>query len=154
MLKDYESLCGIPDNKLPGPKEEIQKYLTMSREELKGLNIEDCAEISCRLAQYSIYVQRLMNIERGILKWAEHKILEAVSVESQQYDKFIKHEVKVRLIAKENSHVQRLLDLINYATQTSTRLEYFAGDIKELFHVIIELQRAKTNVMRINNESR
>lgn len=154
MLKDYESLCGIPDNKLPGPKEEIQNYLTMPRAEMKGLNIEDCAEISYRLAQYSLYVQRLMNVEKGILKWAEHKLLEAVSSESQQYDKYIKHEVKVRLIAKENGHVKQLLDLINYATQTCTRLEYFAGDIKELSHVVTELQRAKTNVMRTNYEPR
>lgn len=142
-LDDYEKEAGLPEPIKPGEEEELQVYFSMSRDEIESLSSKNCAAIAFRLAQYSLYIQRLYNRETSRLSWAKATLSEAISVDLKQYDKFTKHEIKVAQIAKENEFVGKIQSIINYAQQRVDRLYFLSSNIKYLSEVMISNQRVK-----------
>ena len=148
-LDDYEKSSGMPELKAPGSETEMQKYFTMSRDELEALSSRDCAEISFRLAQFSFYIQRLCNRETSRANWATTTLNESVAQELNQFSQYTKFDIKVSLIAKENEYVKKLQSIIKYANQRMDRLSFLSNNIKYLSEVMTANQRAK--ILERNN---
>ena len=75
-LDDYEGGLTLPPAVPPGTEEELNEYLNMDRSVLKSLDRADCSEICYRLAQYSLYIQRISNKEQSRVTWADAVIQE------------------------------------------------------------------------------
>jgi hypothetical protein len=142
-LNLYESQIGLPANTPPGSTEELQSYLDMSRESLDKLAATDCSTIAYRLTRFALYLQRLYNLEVARNTWANTVLNQLAANKLSDYDKFYKHEMKIALMAKEDESIQKLLDIIRYATQRMNRLEEISNNLKYLSNVLFNLQRAK-----------
>jgi hypothetical protein len=56
ILDEYEKSIGLPVYQSEVlPETELNQYLTMSRDALEKLTIEDCGQISYRLSQFSFH---------------------------------------------------------------------------------------------------
>jgi len=127
---------------------EIQTIMSLDLKQLELLSVETCANYSYILSQYALYIQKVYNNESSKLKWINNKILDLVCDKLNDYDQYTKYEIKLRLIAKENEIVARLLKLQNLTEQKLDRINFIASNINILADKMVEIKRAKTNYNR------
>ena len=148
VLDEYEKQNGLPKIQPPGNEEELDKYLTMNRDIVEKLTVEQCGDIAYRLKQYAFYMQRLHNRENARLAWSSTQLNKKVSEEIHKYDKFMKYPNKVACIARDNDDAKKLYDIYAYAKQRVRRLTYLSNSIKDMGDTLLSLQRIKISIMR------
>ena len=138
VLDDFEKKLGLPKNIVPGSEEELQGYLTMDRTEIEAYSSDELRSISIRLAQYSIYIQRVVNRCKAIFAWSSSEFYKITANDMLQFngDKFLPKETKLALVAKKNLSARELEDINLYAQQTIDRLNELASGIKNLSYII------------------
>lgn len=143
ILDEYENSVGLQtyQNNL-FDSNEINSYLSMNRDELEKLGPEDCAQISYRLCQFSFHIQRTINRELARLNWAEENIKETIADEINTYKGYGYVEKSLQAI-KHNDKATALNKIKTYAKQRSDRLQYLAGNIKNLSDILLSIQRTK-----------
>jgi hypothetical protein len=143
ILDEYENSMGLPSYKEDGmPSDELNTYLTMSRDVIEKLTPEDCAQIAYRLGQYSFHIQRTVNRELARYNWAEEVIKETIADELNNYKGYGYIEKSTQAI-KHNDKSRALNKVKNYAKQRSDRLSYLANNIKNLSDIILSIQKTK-----------
>lgn len=146
ILDDYEKSIALPEyvQTYGVSEQEMNTYLTMSRDEIEKLSPEDCAQISYRLGQFSFHVQRTINREIARQNWAEESIKETIADEINNYKGYGYIEKSLQAI-KHNDKAQALSNIKKYAKQRSDRLSYIANSIKNLSDIMLSIQRAKVS---------
>jgi len=146
ILDEYEKSIALPEyTQTYGVSEqEINNYLTMSRDEIEKLSPEDCAQISYRLAQFAFHVQRTINREIARQNWADESIKETIADEINNYKGYGYIEKSLQAI-KHNEKAQSLNNIKKFAKQRSDRLSYIANSLKNLSDIMLSIQRAKVN---------
>lgn len=143
ILDEYESSIGIPKySQSILPESELNQYLTMNRDELEKLCPEDCGQISYRLAQFSLFLQRTINREIARLNWAEENIKITIADEINTYKGYGYLEKSNQAI-KHNEKAGSLNKIKIYAKQRVDRLSYMANSIKNLSDILIAIQKIK-----------
>lgn len=140
LLDDYEKSLGLPRyvaNNLP--EEELQKYISMQRNEIEKLTKDDCAEIIVRLTQFAFHVQRSLNREISRFNWADDYIKEIIADELNNYKGYGYNEKSIQAI-KHNDKASSLNNIRRYAKQRVDRLSYLANCIKNLSEAIQNIQ--------------
>ncbi len=144
MLDDYEQGMGLGKPEPACTEEQLAYYFRMDRTNIEGLSIQDCDEIMVKLAQTSLYLRRMYNIESSRARWAESSINNYVCDKLKevggQYDKF---HIKVALIAKTDNYLSFLLKIDNYAHQRMARLYGLSGDVDNLKFTFLEVKKSK-----------
>jgi hypothetical protein len=143
ILDEYENSIGM--NKYISdvlPEAELSEYLTMSRDALEKLTIEDCGQIAYRLGQFAFHIQRTLNRESARFNWSEETIKETIADEINNYKGYGYIEKSAQAI-KHNEKAQAINKIKKYAKQRLDRLTYLASSIKNLSDILISIQRAK-----------
>lgn len=145
ILDEYEKTIGLPIYKENGLDEnELEQYLTMSRNELEKFHPEDCGQIAYRLGQYSFHIQRTSNRETARHNWADETIKEIIADEINNYKGYGYVEKSLQAI-KHNDRANKLNKIKKYAKQRIDRLSYLASNIKNLSDILLSIQRIKVN---------
>jgi hypothetical protein len=143
ILDEYEQSIGLSLYKNDAlPEDELNNYLTMTRDALEKLNPEDCAQISYRLGQFSFHIQRTLNRELARYNWADEQIKETVADEINNY-KGYGYAEKAGQAIKHNDRAQSLNNIKKFAKQRSDRLSYLANGLKNLSDILLSIQRNK-----------
>lgn len=143
ILDEYETGLGLPNySQSIFSQEELNEYLTMTRDTIEKLNPEDCAQISYRLTQFAFHIQRTLNRELARYNWAEESIKETIADELNNYKGYGYVEKSIQAI-KHNDKASSLNKIKKYAKQRSDRLAYIAASIKNLSDVILSIQKTK-----------
>lgn len=145
LLDQYENSVGLAKyNPLALSEEELNKYLTMNRDELEKLTPEDCGQISYRLAQFSFHIQRTINREIARYNWADETTKELIADEINNYKGYGYIEKSYQAI-KHNDKALAVNKIKKYAKQRTDRLSYLANGIKNLSDILISIQRIKVS---------
>lgn len=143
ILDEYETSIGLSAYKNDAlPSVELQHYLTMNRDDLEKLSPEDCAQISYRLCQFAFHVQRTLNRELARHNWADESIKDTIADEINNYKGYGYAEKSLQAI-KHNDKASSLNKIKKYAKQRSDRLQYLAGNIKNLSDILLSIQKSK-----------
>lgn len=143
VLDEYEKTIGFEKYKSDlFPEAELQQYLVMNRDDLERLTPEDCAQIAYRLGQFSFHVQRTLNREIARLNWSEETIKDVIADEVNNYKGYGYIEKSLQAI-KNNDKASSLNKIKKYAKQRSDRLQYLAGNIKNLSDILLSIQKIK-----------
>ena len=141
-LDEYETKVGLSGfSETHEHESEVKKYMSMSREQMERLSLEDCAQAAILLAGFSFHLQRCFNRETARAKWAGNKIKSLISGKEAQYRG--SWDSQYAQAVNENSHTKDLLRLKNYAEQRAERLTYLATSVKNVGDLVVNLQRAK-----------
>jgi len=140
-LNEYELSLGLPKYVERALSEEVTDYLSMSRERMEKLSIEDSAEIAVMLGSLSFHIQRAYNREIARTSWASAHLKDKVCGRETQYggswdSQFIQ-------AANGDDYTKKVLALKNYAQQRADRLHFLATSLKSVSDLYINLQRAK-----------
>lgn len=144
ILDEYESSISLPKyaNQYGVSEQEINQYLSMSRDEIEKLTPEDCAQIAYRLAQFAFHIQRTLNREIARLNWSEETIKETIADEINNYKGYGFIEKSLQAI-KHNEKASSLNNIKKYAKQRIDRLSYISNGLKNLSDIIMSIQRTK-----------
>jgi len=124
------------------PETELNEYLTMPRNSLEKMTVDDCGQIAYRLGQFAFHLQRTINRENARINWAEGTIKEVIADEINNY-KGYGYVEKSNQAIKHNDKASMLNKIKKYAQQRSDRLTYLASSIKNLSDILISVQKAK-----------
>jgi hypothetical protein len=144
ILDEYEKSIGLGtySDIHNFTEEELNSYFSMSRDIIEKLTPEDCAQISLRLAQYALFLQRTINREIARHNWAEESIKESIADEINNYKGYGYIEKSLQAI-KHNDKASGLNRIKKYAKQRMDRLSYLANNIKNLSDIILAVQKTK-----------
>ena len=143
LLDEYEKSIHVPSNLPPGMETELQQYLSMDKVAIESLDRESSLAISIRLAQYAIFVRRCVNKEKGRIRWANDEITKMSAKQYNQFDPYIRYEVRLAMICGQDTAAQELQSIITYAQQRVDRLDELASDIKNLGYIFSLLYKNK-----------
>lgn len=143
ILDEYETSIGMPKY-IPDsmPELELNNYLTMSRDSLEKLTVEDCGQIAYRLGQFAFHIQRTINRETARFNWAEETIKEIIADDINNYKGYGYIEKSSQAI-KHNDKASSLQKIKKYAKQRSDRLTYIATSVKNLSDILLSIIRLK-----------
>ncbi len=141
ILKDYESSAGIPKN-FKINTEKVMEYLQMERDELKTLDLEDCAEISFALSQCAFYVQKQFNEEKAKLNWCDSNINALIAAKVGEYKGYSFEERKLKAIS-DNDVCLKLNRIKVNAKLRVDRLDGLSAQIQFMSKSINDLKFAK-----------
>lgn len=143
ILDEYESSIGLSQyNSNILPEHELSQYLTMSRDVLEKLTVDDCGQIAYRLGQFSFHVQRTLNREIARINWAEETLKETIADDINNYKGYGYIEKSAQAI-KHNDKAAALNKIKKYAKQRADRLTYLATSMKNLSDILISIQKSK-----------
>lgn len=143
ILDEYEAGIGLPAYSAQFlPESELNEYLTMDRNHIEKLTPEDCGQISYRLAQFALHVQRTINRENARFNWADETLKESIADDINNYKGYGYLEKSSQAI-KHNDKANALNKIKKYAKQRSDRLSYIASSIKNLSDILLSIQKMK-----------
>lgn len=141
IVDDFELKIGLQPNILPGDPEEFKKYLVMDVTQIEKLDSKDCANISYRLGQFSLYIQRSLNKEKAISRILTHKINKMISRNINQYSGAWNMQ-RAAAIA-DNDAAATLSDQLVESEIKQDSLEYVSSGLKELANQMKNIQFSK-----------
>lgn len=144
IIQEYIDRLGIPNQ---NPNSQLAKsYLSMSRDEMKGLTKDECLTRSYILTQLSMHVQLQLNREQARYGWADSQLAAMTC-----YDNFVGtrwtslEERKLRLI-KEDEAAKKLNNIKTYAKVRADHLNFIASSIKSISDILKELSKTRGNI--------
>lgn len=141
-LDQYEKGI-IFDNNNPDVESELEQYFKMSISELGQVDGQQAAVIAVKLVQYGHYIQRLINKESGVIRWCDAVINKFCVNRWTNFSDFIKSDIKIGLIIKDDEAMQMVSKIKNHAIQRKERLNQIPENIKYLSSAMIEISRSK-----------
>lgn len=142
LLDQYESKVGLPTLQEAKLTDEVQGYLSLTRDEMDKLSPEDCAEIGTRLEQAAFHIQRFLNKEVGHVTWAKDALRLHIADRLSNYrGSFTQQEAQA---IKEDGYATKLNGVVTYAQQRADRLAYLSTSLTRLADRMYHLQQSKS----------
>ena len=141
ILDEYELSIGLSKFTEKSIDDEAKKYLSMDRNQIEKLSIQECGEAALMLGGLSFHIQRCFNREMSRVNWADSLLKKTIAGEELQYRG--SWESQYNQAVKNNDYANDLLKLKNYAKQRADRLTYLASSAKNMSDLYKNLQMAK-----------
>jgi len=141
LLNQFENNIGLPRNIRPGNPEELEKYLSMDANILDKLDMKECANISYRLVQYSLYMQRCLNAEKSTSKMLIKKIDGIIAPVINNYKGAWNMQRAAAI--EDNDAAKTLNSALSESEARQERLEFVATGFKNLADHMRNLQFSK-----------
>lgn len=122
---------------------EIDKAMSMTDAQLRGMSGEDCAIYGYKLQQFSLYIQKEQNRFKNISRWAKHNMDIVVSKEMSNYSDYASYETKVNIIKNENSYAKALNKIYLTSLSKADELDFIATRVNGMGQTLKDLQYAK-----------
>ena len=143
VLDEYEGKLGIGNYSEDFHDQSVKKYMSMPRQQMEKITVEECAEAALLLGGFSFYLQRSYNREVARVNWATSNLKKMISGREQQYSG--SWDSQYYQAVKEDGYATKLDNIKTYAQQRADRLTYLATSVKNLSDLYINLQRSKIN---------
>lgn len=141
VLDQYESEIGLPSNIVPGSKDEFQTYLVMNITDLEKLDYKECANISYRIIQFSIYIQRCLNREKAKGKILIKKINKIIAPKINQYKG--SWDLQRCAAVEDDTAASALNSELSESEARQERMEFVATGFKNLADQLKTIQFSK-----------
>lgn len=141
FLVKYAEEKGIFENKKLNI-EEVKGYLQMDRNELRALSAEDCGEISYIVCQLALEIQREVNKQTAMEKWADAQINKAIADTITNY-KIYNYDGQKQAAIKDNEYARKCLEVKMNAAIRVTDLQDMAKEIKNLGSILLDIRYTK-----------
>lgn len=144
ILDEYEVSLGLAKfNEDFGNAQEAQKYLSLSRDQIEKMGIDECAEAAYILGSLAFHISRSINREQSRLNWAKSSIREIICTKAHSYNGAWSNQDMQAIL--DNDVSRKLNDICKYCQQRIDRLNYLSSSIKNISDLFINLQRAKVS---------
>jgi len=142
-LNDYERSLGLLHTNNVD-EAEINGYFNMNRDDIEKLSAFDAIGIALRLNQLAFFMQRNHNAEQSRLAWTTNEINSYCCDKLDQFsNSYYNYETKVGILSKQDSYLEKLVQIKNYAQLRVQRLEYLSSGINNLAATFSSVSKLK-----------
>lgn len=141
LLDEYEGKNGLPQYVEKNNDDNIKKYLSISREQMEAMSIEDCANAALILGGFSFYLQRTVNRESARVTWAENMLKKIIAGKENNFRG--SWDSQFQQAVNNDDYAKQLLKLKQYAQSRIDRLNYLSNSIRNMSDLFVNLQKAK-----------
>lgn len=141
VLDEYESKLGLGQYSPDFHDESVKRYMSMPRQQMEKLTIDECAEAALLLGGFSFYLQRSYNREVARVNWATANLKKMIAGREGQYSG--SWDSQYFQAIKGDDYASKLDAIKVYAQQRADRLTYLSSSLKNLSDLFVNLQRAK-----------
>lgn len=141
VLDEYESNLGLGSYAGDFHDQSVKQYMSMPRQQMEKLTVDECAEAALLLGGFSFYLQRSYNREIARVNWASSNLKRMMSGRELQYKG--SWDSQYYQAIREDGYALKLESIKTYAQQRADRLTYLASSVKNLSDLFVNLQRAK-----------
>lgn len=141
LLDEYEGKNGLPQYVEKNNDDNIKKYLSISREQMEAMSIEDCANAALILGGFSFYLQRTVNRESARVSWAENMLKKIIAGKENNFRG--SWDSQFQQAVNNDDYAKQLLKLKQYAQSRIDRLNYLSNSIRNMSDLFVNLQKAK-----------
>lgn len=139
----YESYHKVPQLKNEQILTEVEKILNLGPDEVRKLTSNDCFSYSVAVAQFSYYIQKLINTEESRHTTLEHKISHMISSRLLQQNAYDARER--RLLAIEESPQAKQMELARATTRARIQRLQYTGQRLDLLANMLKNGVRRTN---------
>jgi len=107
-------------------------YLSMSEDELAKLTPEELCLAEIKLNVYSLTIQKYTNTATAIKNWAERCLNMVVAQEYNNFDKFVKYEVRRDSVIINNDYARRLSEVASEQSLIVDEMAYLSQSIHHI----------------------
>jgi hypothetical protein len=143
VLDEYESTLGLVSYAGDFHDQSVKQYMSMPRQQMEKITVDECAEAALLLGGFSFYLQRSYNREIARVNWASSNLKRMMSGREAQYKG--SWDSQYYQAVREDGYACKLESIKTYAQQRADRLTYLASSVKNLSDLFVNLQRAKIN---------
>lgn len=144
ILDEYENRVGLSKYEEEFHNSSLaQYYMTLSRDQVEKMSIQDCAEAAYILGSLAFHISRSINREQSRLNWAKSTIKEIICAKAHSYNGAWSNQDMQAIL--DNDVSRKLNEIAKYCQQRIDRLSYLSTSIKNISDLFINLQRAKVN---------
>ena len=143
VLDEYESSLGLVSYAGDFHDQSVKQYMSMPRQQMEKITVDECAEAALLLGGFSFYLQRSYNREIARVNWASSNLKRMMSGREAQYKGA--WDSQYYQAVREDGYACKLESIKTYAQQRADRLTYLASSVKNLSDLFVNLQRAKIN---------
>ncbi len=129
ILEEYKDAKNIS---FPELNKDVSKYFTMDRDYIEALSREELYSIAVELNQFALYIQQLENREKARITFCNSTINSVAAQHWNSYSDYLKYDLKINLIAKENSTLDKAIRIRNNAQVRVDELSGIADSIRSL----------------------
>jgi hypothetical protein len=140
LTKYAEERCIFENKKLN--IEEVKGYLQMDIDELRKLSAEDCGEISYIVCQLALEIQREVNKQGSMEKWADAQINKTIADTISNY-KIYNYEGQKQAAIKDNEYARKCSEVKVNAGIRITDLQSMAYEVKNLGSILLDIRQTK-----------
>lgn len=119
------------------------EYLELTRDSVKKMAPEECAEIAVDLSSYAIYVQRELSREISYLHWVESKINAAVAPYLNEVQGYMSFDQRKMVCILQDEYTKQLEDLRVTLQVKVDALSQLPFQINQLVKTLMEVQNNK-----------
>ena len=141
VLDEYESTLGLVSYAGDFHDQSVKQYMSMPRQQMEKITVDECAEAALLLGGFSFYLQRSYNREVARVNWASSNLKRMMSGREAQYKG--SWDSQYYQAIREDGYACKLESIKTYAQQRADRLTYLASSVKNLSDLFVNLQRAK-----------
>jgi hypothetical protein len=141
VLDEYEGSLGLPSYTADFHDPSVREYLSMPREQMEKLTVEECAEAALLLGGFSFYLQRSYNREVARVNWCASSIKTMISGRESQYSG--SWDSQYQQAVREDSYASKMNRIKVYAQQRADRITYLANSVRNFSDLFVNLQKAK-----------
>jgi hypothetical protein len=144
-MQKFESNIGL--YKFPAQIQECEQ-LTLTGEDIKMFTAEQCDEAAMDLANYSMYIQRVFNKEKSIVRWLEAKINLTIASELNSYEGYYSHEQRRYVAIVNNSYAKELEEFRINSQMKVDMLDGLNYQINQQCKVLLEAKYTKKQIQK------
>jgi hypothetical protein len=139
QITEYEQRKGVLAIQ---PRNDVEEYLNMSRDQMRKLSADECGEAGAILGLYALHLQTVYNKELAKVNWTNDNIRRIIAAQVKQYS--AKSADERRLLAiRENDYAKRLDELRTWAQMVVDRLAYQSARVEFIARAYLALQQSK-----------
>lgn len=145
-LFDFQDSCGLPTNRLPCPRDEIEGYLTLTKSKIDALSVDECHLICIRLAQYELFLQRSINAEKNRMNFLKAEIMKTIARKISNYAG--SWDMQKQAAIDDNEYASEAQSIFLTVEGRHNSLQNITFSIKHLIEQINNVRFTKYNIQR------
>lgn len=122
----------------------VEDLLGLGYDDLLSLTSQQCLAHAFKISGYALYIRSQLNENQARLNWCEDYLNRILAKEWDQYDPYMKYDLKRQAIISQNEFSTKLEKLRSRLKARVTILEDKLKDIRDMAQTLNELGRKKS----------
>lgn len=123
--------------------DQVNEILTATAQQIQDLTSEECLSYSYKLSSFCLFVRKELSLNLVRLNWCEDSLNRILAQEYNNFDPYMKYELRRQAICIDNQFAFRIEKLRSRLKARAILMEDRVRDIRDMANTLLELGKRK-----------